>query len=211
MQISMNQKIKVYYKNLDPRIIINLDQPAFYREFTSLHKYVQLPIESHEEVNRLYIEQFDAITHHWTDLADSITERGILYPVVVSTGIPRLRNPGDIPHYLRSADSKFWLVCENSGGGRILTAKMLGITVPAVINDRVDLYHGQEELKVDELIEITHGLKNIDITDRIGLNFPILPRSHLTQPVGESDYAEERSRVVTGLIADYILPELRNL
>jgi len=29
--------------------------------------------------------------------------------------------------------------------------------------------------------------------------------------VGESDYAEERSRVVTGLIADYILPELRNL
>ena len=100
---------------------------------------------------------------------------------------------------------------EQSAITQAVAAKMLGITVPAVINDRVDLYHGQEELKVNELIEITHGLKNIDITDRIGLNFPILPRSHLSRPVGESDYAEERSRVVTGLIADYILPELRNL
>ena len=63
----MTQKIKVYYREIDAKSIINLDQPAFYREFTSLHRYNQLPELVHKRVNDLYIEQFDAITGHWTD------------------------------------------------------------------------------------------------------------------------------------------------
>jgi hypothetical protein len=207
----MTQKIKVYYREIDAKSIINLDQPAFYREFTSLHRYNQLPELVHKRVNDLYIEQFDAITGHWTDLEASIKESGIMYPCVLSTGIPRLRNPAEIPNYLRLTDSKFWIVCESSGGGRILIAKKLGLIVPCVVNDRVNLYEGQPEMKLQELVQRTHGLKNIDLTDKIGISFPILPKIHMKDEIPEAHYAEERSRVVTGLIADYILPELRNL
>lgn len=208
---SMTQKIKIYFKELDARSIINLDQPAFYREFTSLHRYIQLPEYVHKHINELYIQQFDAATGHWSDLENSIRENGIKYPVAVCTGIPRLRDPAEIPAYMRPRDSKFWIVCENNGGGRILTAIKLGIPVPCVINDRVNLYEGQQEMKLQELVMRTHGLKNIDLVDRIGLTFPILPRIHLTSDIEDTHYAVERSRVVTGIIADYIIPELRNL
>lgn len=207
----MTQKIKVYYKELKPDNIINLDQPAFYKEFTSLHRYTLLPQAVHDTVNSLYIDQFDAATGHWTDLEQSIQEQGIVYPIVVATGIPRLRDPGEVPAYLRPTDSKFWLVCENSGGGRIMLAKKLGINIAAVINDRVQLYEGQAEMALRQLVSVTHGLKNIDLVDRIGINFPILPKIHLTKKIEEWHYAEDRSRVVTGIIADYVIPELRNL
>lgn len=206
----MSQKIKVYYRELDPKTVINLDQPAFYREFTSLHKYSRLPQNVHDEVNRQYIEQFDTATGHWTALENSIKEQGIVYPVVISTGIPRQRDPSEVPAYLRPTDSKFWIVCEGSGGGRIMLADKLGLKIPAVINDRVNLYEGQPEMRLQELVQKTHGLKNIDIVDRVGISFPILPKIHLDS-VEETHYAEERSRVVTGIIADYVLPELRNL
>ena len=112
--------------------------------------------------------------------------------------------------YLRPTDSKFWIVCESTGGGRIIIADKLGLKIPAVINDRVNLYEGQQERRLQELVQKTHGLKNIDIVDRVGISFPILPKVHLDN-VEETHYAEERSRVVTGIIADYVLPELRNL
>lgn len=79
----------------------------------------------------VFIEEFDALTEHYSRLRDSIERDGIQNPIIITAGKPIWREPWMVP------DSKY--ICESCGGSRLMIAKELGIEIPCIINDRIGI------------------------------------------------------------------------
>lgn len=176
----MPQNIQVLYQELNPDSIINLDQPCHYEEFHRMAGYSELLTSSFgQEINDTYFAEMDRRVGHWTKLLDHISHWGIVYPIVVSTGVPKIRKPGLVPKEYRYTDSKFWINCETQGGARILAAKKLGIKIPALINDHVGLFPKVKPIKVRNLPDYGLDLEEIYISATYGVQIRHYPRIHL--------------------------------
>jgi len=194
----MAQRVQVYFTDLDPNAVINLDQPCHQPEFGS----VSLEIQS--DINNEYIEIMDNTMGYWSHLMDHIEQWGVLYPIVVNTGLPKVRSLRTIPLDKRASDSQYWMVCEQIGGLRLLAAQKLGIRVPALINDYVGLFKNHKPLTIRELNGVCVGIDEIEISATFGVRIPHCPRVHID--VEEDIYSEYKSAAIQSILANH--PEI---
>jgi len=194
----MKQQVQVYFTELNPDAVINLDQPCHYSEFQNL------PVSKYQDVNNEYIEFMEHNIGYWSNLVEHIGRWGILYPIVVNTGVPKIRPFGLIPKEKRCIDSKYWMVCEHIGGLRLLAAQTLGIKIPALVNDHVGLFKNQKPLTIKELSGICVGIDEVQISASFGVHIPHCPRVHIE--IEEGTYAEYRSAAITTIMANH--PEM---
>jgi hypothetical protein len=173
-------KPQVYFCDLNPNTIINLDQPCHYEEFHWLPGYLETGTkQTFDVVNKLYFEEMEHTTAHWSSLLDHIKRWGVLYPVIVTTGLPKSRSLKSIPKEYWATDSKFWITCEQQGGTRILAAQQLGIKVPALVNDHVGLFQDQMPISMRDLKEICTNVDKIVLSPNRGVEIKCFPRLHL--------------------------------
>lgn len=89
-----------------------------------------------------YIAGFNRASGHYARLEESIRRNGIWNPVILTTG-PLLRRAEDeLPPEVRQDPER--VVCEYVGGSRLLVAAKLGVEVPAIVNDRANLFPDAE-------------------------------------------------------------------
>ena len=199
----MYNNVQVYYQELNPESIINLDQPCHYSEFHNLPGYLETGTkETFDIVSALYFDKMEHLTEHWSRLLDHIDRWGILYPVIITTGLPKTRPLYSVPKEYRNVNSKFWMICENQGGARILAAQQLGIKVPALINDHVGLFQNQKPVFMRELTDLCTGVDEILISASTGVKIPKYPRVHLDME--DSVYEECKSVVIHDIITNHL-------
>ena len=197
----MSSQVKVYFAQLRPESIINLDQPCHYEEFHDIPGYIHNTQETFDRINELYMDYMDRYTGHWSRLLEHVSKWGIVYPVVINTGVPKQRSLGSIPLHLRSTDSRFWMLCESHGGARIMAAKKLGITVPAVINDHAGLFDSEKPMTMRELAKQCHGLDQIYVSQSFGVRISEFPRVHLD--ISDTEYLHYRFEAITAITEEY--------
>lgn len=206
----MIQEIKVHYLEINPSAIINLDQPCHYEAFHKLAGYTDRCIPSFcQEVNDAYYREMDRRTGHWSRLLESVARWGIQYPIVVTTGVPKIRDPGIVPREYQYTDSKYWIVCESQGGSRILAAQKLGIKVPALINDHVGLFDNLQPIRVRDLANYGVGVDEIFISAAYGVQIRQYPRTHLN--IEDTEYLKQRKKSIAHVIERHLMPQSINM
>ena len=195
-------QVKVYFAQLRPESIINLDQPCHYEEFHDQAGYIYNSNKTFERINQLYLDYMEEYTEHWSRLLTHITDWGIRYPIVVNTGVPKIRPLSSVPIDVRATNSKFWMTCEQQGGGRIMAAKKLGITVPAIINDYVGLFEGQTPITMRELARLCQDLDQIYVSHDFGVRINDYPRIHL-QDISCAEYAHCKFLAIKNVYNEY--------
>ena len=105
-------------------------------------------IEIRQYFAKCWTEEFDKITGHFTDLEESIKEKGILTPISTQSGPPRgtYLKPHHFPpeeqHDLTEVISTFTF-----GGSRLTIAIKLGIEeVPCIVHDFANLFPDAPEV-----------------------------------------------------------------
>ena len=105
-------------------------------------------VEIRKYFAEVWTEEFDKITGHFTDLEESIKEKGILTPISTQSGPPRgtylkpHHFPPDEQHDLTKAISTFTF-----GGSRLTIANKLGIEkVPCIVHDFANLFPQAQEV-----------------------------------------------------------------
>jgi len=89
-----------------------------------------------------WTEEYDRITGHFTDIEESIKEKGILTPLAVDSGGPRgtYLKPFHFPPEMQG-NLKEALHTVNFGGSRLTVAQKLDIpTVPCAVHDYANLF-----------------------------------------------------------------------
>ena len=194
-------QVKVYFAQLRPESIINLDQPCHYEEFHDIPGYIHNNQETFDRINELYMDYMDRYTGHWSRLLEHVNKWGITYPVIINTGVPKQRSLRSVPLALRSTNSQFWMMCETHGGARIMAAKQLGITVPALINDHAGLFEGQKPITMRELARQCNGLEQIYVSRSFGVRINEFPRIHLD--ISDAEYSHYRFEAITAITEEY--------
>ena len=130
----MRTQYKLYAMDLHPTLIFNLDAPDCQPEFFEHKGYVD-----NEDLRTVcgqeYIQKMDDAIGHFRLLEESLQKNGWENPVVITTGVPKIRNLNTIPKKRWTEDTKSWLLCEHFGGSRTTIAAKLGIPVPCIISD----------------------------------------------------------------------------
>lgn len=197
----MSNQVKIYATQLRPRGIINLDQPCHFEEFYELPGYLHNSPEIFDKINERYLHHIDSTTRHWTRLLEHIDKWGIIYPIVVNTGVPKIRSLNSVPFEYRRTSSRFWTVCENQGGLRILAAEKLGIKVPTLVNDHTGLYEGQRQVTMRELAAMSEGIRQIFLSAGHGIRIGEYPRLHLN--IDDLEYLHYKNEAIQATIAEY--------
>jgi hypothetical protein len=197
----MANQVKIYHSQLRPDSIINLDQPCHYEDFHELPGYLYNTVETFDQINERYLYYIDILTGHWSRLLEHIEKWGIIYPIVVNTGLPKNRALSSIPLSYRATPSKFWTVCEDQGGLRILAAKKLGLRLPAIVNDHTGMYNNKAQITMRELASRTEGIKQIYLSPRTGLKIGEFPRIHLD--ISDEEYLHCKHEAVQLTISEY--------
>lgn len=201
----MVANVQVYFTELNPNSIINLDEPCHQPEFHDLQGYVENGTdENFKKINEIYFEYLDKQTKHWYKLVEHIKVWGILYPVIITTGMPKYRSLKSIPVKYRNTDSKYWMICENQGGSRILAAQKLGIKVPALINDHVGLFQNLKPLTMKELQDLCYGVDQVVLREKYGVEVKDFPKVHID--IDEFSYHTCKKSIIEQIIDQYLIP-----
>ena len=103
-------------------------------------------IEIRQYFAKCWTEEFDKITGHFTDLEESIKEKGILIPINVDSGPPRgtYLKPH---HFFPGTDLSTALVTKMFGGSRLTIANKLRIEkVPCIVYDYANMFPDAPEV-----------------------------------------------------------------
>lgn len=197
----MSGQIKIYASQLRPESIINLDQPCHFEEFHELPGYLHNDIDTFNKINERYLHYIDASTGHWTRLLEHIDKWGIIYPVIINTGLPKFRNISCVPMSVRATSSRFWMLCEDQGGLRILAAKQMNLPVPTIINDHTGLFEGQKQINMRDLAAATDGIQRIYLSAKIGIRIGEYPKLHLS--MSDDEYYYHKTEAIQQTIDEY--------
>jgi hypothetical protein len=96
-------------------------------------------------LEQTYIDGFNSRTGHYARLEESIRRDGVWNPVMLTTGPLYIRAERELPPRVRFDPQR--VVCEIVGGSRLLVAARLGLGVPAIVNDRNNLFPDAVRLK----------------------------------------------------------------
>ena len=143
--------MKVRYIELPPNIIFNWLDP-----FNVTAKWAckaikddwwsDKNIEIRQYFAKCWTEEFDKITGHFTDLEESIMEKGRLTPINLDSGPPRgtFLKPH---HFFPGTDLSTALVTQFFGGSRLtLAAKLKLEIIPCIVNDYANLFPDAPEV-----------------------------------------------------------------
>jgi hypothetical protein len=144
------EPIAVRTGRIDARRVFNLTAPRWLPEAAKLwapaarwHSPRLDPLR--DLLEETYIRAFDRRTRHYTRLTESIAADGVWNPVMLTTGPLLRREEWELPNPVRFDPAR--VVCEYVGGSRLLIAARLGLDVPAIINDRANVFPELKRLK----------------------------------------------------------------
>ena len=87
----MRTQYKLYAMDLHPTLIFNLDAPDCQPEFFEHKGYVDNE-DLRTVCGQQYIEKMDNAIGHFKLLEESLQKNGWENPVVITTGVPKIRN-----------------------------------------------------------------------------------------------------------------------
>jgi len=159
--------------------VINMRGP----EFTYSPKSWDQPSELHRRIQagQRLVGLMNAKLNFYNRLEESILTTGIANPVILTSGYPKFLSLEDIPPFLRVVPEQM-LVCEVSGGARLMLAQKHNMQVPAIVVDYVGMFSEAKELTSEAEIRecFQHKPANINKTNR-GLHVSPLSNSHLSR------------------------------
>lgn len=143
----------IRYATLDPGTIYDLTDPMHLVEFRRLLKSPGLwwspQFTTYREfVGQRYEELFNDNIGHYSLLEESILQRGIINPIVVTSGSPRFQDISNLPPHIQpNADDMIF--SEVWGGSRLKIAKKHNIKVKCIINDWNGIFRHKQLLQTD--------------------------------------------------------------
>jgi hypothetical protein len=173
-----NNHYTIRYVVVDPQDIINMCGP----DYNYIPRgWSEKEIQKQKEQEKRFIEYFNKEINFFNNLEKSILEKGILNPVLLTSGLPQFRNIEHMAPEQQKIPAKDMLVCELLGGSRIYVAKKLNMFVPAIICDFTGAFQNYPQLftEVDirsyfnnppEFIQITDKGVRMDAPDQIHIS-----------------------------------------
>jgi len=141
------EPIAVRKVRLDARRVFNLTAPRWLPEAARLwaspaawHDARLDPVR--DALEAAYIDGFNRRSGHYVRLEESARRDGIWNPVMLTTGRLLRRREDELPPAVRADPAR--IVCEYVGGSRLLVAARLGLEVPAIVNDRANVFPDAE-------------------------------------------------------------------
>ena len=161
------------------RHVINMRGPEFsytpkdWNDSNQLHRRIQ--------AGQRLVGLMNAKLNFFNRLEESILVHGIANPIILTSGYPKFLTLDEIPPMLRVVPEQM-LVCEVSGGARLLIAQKHNLEVPAIVMDYVGMFDSAKELQSEADIRecFQHKPANISKTNR-GLRTSPLPQTHLAR------------------------------
>jgi len=150
--------MKLRYVELEPSRLFNWLGPENVTAFGHVKQWRPTwweveTVELRNQFAKLWTEEFDKITQHFSTLEASIRKVGLQRPVSTISGCPRdqfLRKPSKEllqffpPQYHTCPDTLVYT--QPFGGSRVTIARRLGIRVPCVVHDFSNLFPNAPEV-----------------------------------------------------------------
>ncbi len=148
--------VKLRYVELEPDKIFNWLNPENVTCFCAYGEWHDIwwepeIVERRKEFGKIWSEEFDKITNHFTKLEESILQNGITHPICAVSGPLRgtyLDGDGSgkfFPPHLR-ANIQNTIYSHTFGGSRLAIAQKHGIKIPCAVHDFSNLF--DEELEI---------------------------------------------------------------
>ncbi len=152
--------VKLRYVELEPNRIFNWLNPMNVTCWCAYHGWQDTwwepeTVKRREEFGRIWTEEFDKITGHFSKLEESILTDGVRHPINTVSGRLRdayLNNPGDSlvafpPEYHSNINETIYT--HTFGGSRLTIAQRHDIVIPCVVHDFENLFEDCEEVTRD--------------------------------------------------------------
>lgn len=136
-------------------------------------------IEIRKQRSKKYIAAMNRKTGFYDKLEESILKEGVRNPILVRCGWCPDVKIKDLPIIMQNDSSKI-LVCDASGGSRLMIAQKLDIEIPCIITDFTGRFSSYRLLKDEEDILSVHmdEPKKV-IINAHGVGIMDLPQIHL--------------------------------
>jgi hypothetical protein len=138
----------VRFVEIEAASVFNLTSPRYLPQL-SLNWYGRREWfnEKYEPVRDIcehgYIAAFNAHNGHYDRLTESVLREGFRNPIMLTAGRLLRRKASELPPAVLASP---YVVCEYVGGSRLYVAAKLGLKVPAIINDMIDIFPDAPEL-----------------------------------------------------------------
>lgn len=198
--------VKLRYVELDPDRIFNWLNPKNITcclAFPEWHDTWWEPatIEHREEFGKIWTEEFDKITGHFSKLEESILKDGIHHPINTAGGQLRdiyLNDTVDSsivfpPEHYKNIEKSIYT--HTFGGSRLTIAQKYNIKVPCVVHDFSKLFEDCEEVTIKNYTKwFSNNYKFVTSTPYIRLIF----HTHLNgQYSGMTNKTKEAQQAAT--------------
>ena len=197
----MRTQYKLYAMDLDPSTIFNLDAPDCQPEFLAHKGYVDNE-DLRNTCGQEYIDKMNKSMGHFDMLENSIKNNGWENPVVITTGVPKIRPLTDIPKTRWNEDTTSWLLCEHFGGSRITIVAKLGIPVPCIVCDFTETIQNKNTLKPTEIGNHFTTASKVSLSN-LGLIVGFAKPSHLPG-MKRREWYNTRTKIVDEITDKYL-------
>ncbi len=106
------------------------------------HHYRYEPVR--DLMERHYVDRFNEVSGHYVRLLESVRRGGFRNPIMVTAGMLDRRRCEELPPGYRQREDL--IVSEYLGGSRLWAAGQLGVAVPCIVNDHMDVLPDAEAL-----------------------------------------------------------------
>ena len=198
----MRTQYKLYAMDLHPTLILNLDAPDCQPEFLEHKGYVDNE-DLRNTCGEEYVKRMNDAIGHFELLEESIKTKGWENPVVITTGVPKIRKLTDIPKKKWTEDSKGWLLCEHFGGSRTTIAAKLGIPVPCIVCDFTNCITNKNTLKPSDIGNHFTTASKVSLSN-LGLIVGFAKPSHIPG-MKRREWYNVRTKIVEEISNKYLL------
>ncbi len=180
--------VKLRYVELEPERIFNWLDPKNITCWLAYHEWhdtwwSEETIKLREQFGKIWTEEFDKITGHFSKLEESILKDGIHHPINTASGQLRdtflnkkVESPIVFPpEYYSNIENSIYT--HTFGGSRLTIAQKHNIRVPCVVHDFSNLFENCEEVTARNYIKwFSNHYKFVNSTPYLRLTH----HSHLT-------------------------------
>lgn len=111
--------------------------PEVFKAWRGRHSWHDVRYEPlRDEIERVYVDGFNRATQHYERLEVDLRTNGFRNPVMLSAGGLDRRDPREIP----PGTERPVIACEYLGGSRVWVAQKHDMMVPAIVNDRANVF-----------------------------------------------------------------------
>lgn len=201
--------VNVVYDVMDPNRIFGMVGRCGGGHNTVWSDWSERGRNSRNRIIHEFETKMNEICGHYTKLEESILDKGILDPLIITCGWPVKKNIKNVPpEILKRPPSQRFLLEGTTGGSRLWVAQKHNIPVPCIINDYTNKYNGGQKIyTVTDAIKLFHEEPiGISMSPKKGIILPFNPTkagSHLNGEWREDQLVKYRAPMWVSLMNKY--------